>query len=201
MKLAAAVAVAVGLAVVTPASAGPLNGHPNALPGWTGTAPFANGSLTGTIDYAVFGPGDFPYAGYTPSPGEVTYVYQINNTGVEAVSAQFTGLAPGNGANNIGNFIINPLANPPEAIPSFQQITATTAQWLFNPGIPSSIGTSAGLVFSSPNAPMNGIALVVDGGTNAQALVPTPSDQPIPEPAVLMLMAAGGVMIGFRRRG
>ncbi|MEZ6192664.1 MAG: hypothetical protein R3C45_15425 [Phycisphaerales bacterium] len=71
-------ALALGVACVfafgASAQAGALNGHALAYAGWTGTTAFDNGAgLSGTIGQTVFAPGDFPYAGYSPTAGEAVY--------------------------------------------------------------------------------------------------------------------------------
>ena len=49
-----------------PLSAGPLNGHPNAFGPWSGTTPYSDGgSLTGTVDWAVFDAAGFAASGLT----------------------------------------------------------------------------------------------------------------------------------------
>src|SRR5687767_8067426 len=95
-----------GLFITTAAYAGPLNGHPNALtplPTDTGSTSFNNGqTLSGYVDYAVFGPGQFPYSGYTPTAGELTYAYQVYVTGTAPVSS--FELVIMDQASNIGAF-------------------------------------------------------------------------------------------------
>ena len=60
-----------------------LNGHVDALPGWTGTVAFDNGNLQGNLDYAVFTAADFNANflgdGYVPDDA-VVYTYQIENS-------------------------------------------------------------------------------------------------------------------------
>ena len=56
---------------------------------WKGTTIFPDSVdpyLDGTVDWAVFAPGNFPFSGYTPTPGEFTYAYQIHCTGSAAIS-------------------------------------------------------------------------------------------------------------------
>ena len=66
------------LALVTPS--GPNNGA------WTGTSPFDTGAgINGYIEWAVFGQFDFPYTGYTPSSGYLTYALQVFSTGSESI--------------------------------------------------------------------------------------------------------------------
>ena len=101
-------ALALGVACVfafgASAQAGALNGHALAYAGWTGTTAFDNGAgLSGTIDWTVFAPGDFPYAGYSPTAGEAVYAFQIYSTGTSSIHSLTLNEATGTG-NNIGSF-------------------------------------------------------------------------------------------------
>lgn len=164
--------------------AGILNGHVAAYGGVTGSVPFNNGlGLIGTIDYAVFTANAFNanFAGLGYVPGDdLVYTYQVSVIGNLGVSAEIVGIS--NPANTIGTFDIG-------------DVDATSAaftpdgRWLFSPEIPTGM-TSWGLAFSSPNLPIVGAALTIDGGTQALvAGVPTPG--PVPEPATALLLAWG----------
>jgi hypothetical protein len=193
--IVAAVSCCLALLSGSPASAaGILSGHPDALPGWTGTVAFDNGSgLNGELDFAVFSAADFNanFTGLGYVPGDdIVYTYQLNNSnnpGSDAISAEIVGI--GSEANTIGTFDIG------DVNASSSTFIGTNAQWLFNPEI--GVGqTSWGLAFSSPHGPVNGAAVTIDGG--AMVLldgIPTP----IPEPASLVLIAFGGLMLLLRR--
>lgn len=193
------------------AHAGILNGHPDAyndgtgpwvgppnppnLGAWTGSTSFSNPfDLTGYVDWAVFGPGDFPAAfaglGYTPTSGELTYLYQVFSTGTEAVSELDVAL---NGpADNIGSFALN----PGDVSPTAQQfipagVPGGTAAWEFNTGVDTGENSYI-LIFSSPNVPENYLGLTIDSGSSALVVpLPTPSGNPLPEPASVVLVACG----------
>lgn len=185
-----------GLCVASNAQAGDLDGHLNAFTDvanvtWTSSTPFDNGAgLSGFVDWAVFGPGDFPFAGYSPTAGELTYAYQVFSTGADAIHA-FT-LNLGNPANNIGSF-----GDLGGEAPSSATLGAQ-AVWNFA-GL--DIGeNSSGLAFSSLNVPESFFGILINGGTTSVAFpLPVPSPNDIPEPASLALMAIGGVAI-LRRR-
>lgn len=184
------------LAIAIPtAQAGILNGNANAYSGVTGSVPFNNGvGLSGSIDYAVFTAADFntSFAGLGYVPGDaLVYTYQVNVIGSLGVSAEIVGVS--NPANTIGTFNIGG-QNASSA--SF----TPNARWLFSPEIPT--GTSSwGLAFSSPNLPIVGASLTVDGGTQALvAGVPTPGPIGVPEPASMALLAVGGILWTLRRR-
>jgi len=164
--------------------AGILSVHPDAYAGVKGSVPFNNGvGLSGTIDYAVFTAGDFNanFSGLGYVPGDaLVYTYQVYVTGSLGVSTEIVGIS--NPANTIGTFDIGD-QNASSA--SF----TPNARWLFSPEIPTGL-SSWGLAFSSPNLPIVGGALTIDGGTQALAFgVPTPGPLAIPEPGSLWLMA------------
>lgn len=175
--------------------AGILNGHGAAYGGVTGSVPFNNGvGLSGTIDYAVFSAGafnaNFAGLGYVPGAALV-YTYQVNVLGNLGVSAEIIGIS--NPANTIGTFDIGD-QNASSA--SF----TPNARWLFSPEIPTGM-TSWGLAFSSPQLPIVGASLTIDGGTQALvAGVPTPGPISIPEPATLALGACGAAAILLSKR-
>jgi len=160
---------------------------------------FDNGlGLEGDLDFAVFTAANFNanFAGMGYVPGDsVVYTYQLINSsdpGTDNLSAQIVGII--NAANTIGTFDIG------DVNASSSSFVGLNAQWLFNPEI--SLGeTSWGLAFSSPNVPMSGAGLTVDGGASVFLLdIPTPSDIPIPEPTSLALLVVAGMMMWLRWR-
>jgi hypothetical protein len=193
--------IAIALCAFTSAAsshsqAGILSGHGAAFGGVTGSVPFNNGvGLSGTIDYAVFTANDFNAnfggLGYVPG-GALVYTYQVFATGSLGVSAESVGVT--NPANTIGTF------NLGGQNASSASFTPTTARWLFAPEIPGG-ASSWGLAFSSPNLPIVGGSLTVDGGTTAFAAgVPTPGPVAIPEPTTLFLIAASFAVGCLTRR-
>ena len=202
------VAVSLVFAVALPASAGLLDtGTPyddGVNDPWTGTTAFSgltNPDLAGTLDWVVFGPGDFPFAGYTPTLGGYTYVYQLNSTGSEIVSSL---TVPINySSDNIGTFS-DPGNGVTGVAPSAMALSVPgSAIWDFlDPGVGQD-GSSQGLAFSSPHAPVDWYSIVIDGGSLAY-VIPSPSPGPngIPEPSALILLASGLMMVlVFRFRG
>jgi hypothetical protein len=174
--------------------AGILNGHPDALPGWTGSVAFDNGGgLEGDLDFAVFTAADFTtnFAGLGYAPGDTyVYTYQLINSvdaGTDAISTEVIGIV--NPANTIGTFDIG------DVNASSAGFVGGNAQWLFNPEL--TLGMSSwGLAFSSPVGPMNGLALTVDGGASVLVSgVPTPA----PEPGSLILLVFGGISLYLLR--
>jgi PEP-CTERM motif len=197
-------ALALGLAgamtLGSTADAGALNGHAAAFNdgngpsagAWTSTTAFDNGTgLSGTIDWTVFGPGDFPYAGYTPTAGEMTYAFQIYSTGTAAIHS-LTLNDPNGAADNIGSFA-DLAGQAPISV-----ALGTQAEWNFS-GLNSG-DNSTGLAFSSIRIPDSLFGVVVNGGTFAVAIpLPVPGANDIPEPASLALLGAGGLLM-LRRR-
>ncbi|GMU20111.1 MAG: hypothetical protein AMXMBFR13_02110 [Phycisphaerae bacterium] len=176
----------VGVGAATSTQAGILNNHAAAWGGVAGNVPFNNGvGLSGTIDYAVFTASDFNanFAGLGYVPGDdLVYTYQVTVAGSLAVTAEHVGIS--NPANTIGTFNIGDVdASSASFTPN--------GSWFFASGIQTGM-TSYGLAFSSPNLPIVGAVLTVDGGTQALvAGVPTPGPIAFPEPASLLITAAG----------
>ena len=185
--------------MATPALAGPLAGHANAIPGFTGSTPFAFGTLTGYVDYAVFLPGDYPgYANYTPTPGELAYTYQVYVTGTAPVTVFTVDIDPSSPVDNIGYFF----DGDGTQIPFDYFFVSGGAEWDFD-GIVQG-DASVGLAFSSPNLPVDYTGNVVDTGQSAFVIpLPSPGPVPIPEPSTLVLgsVAVGlGLLLARRRR-
>lgn len=163
---------------------------------WSGSTTYDNGlaapsNLIGTIDFAVMTAPSFatafPGATYAPTAA-VVYLYQVNNdpNGAFSVSAEVVGVNAS--ASGIGQFenAVGEVASSLFGFDSGNKAIWNFASPLIGPGESSDI-----LAFSSPNIPMLGASITVDGGTFGVSSVPTPSDTPLPEPTGLALVVAG----------
>ena len=197
LLLGAVIACLVGMA--SQAQAGVLNGHALTFDGWTGTSAYSSGSLTGTIDFAVFTSADFDTAFpglYTTTADELVYAYQVLNTGTDFVSQEIVAQT-NSSAHDIGSF----LDTAGEIAPSLEtDNTPFSMDWAFNsPNIVQNEDSYI-LVYSSPNLPIDGASLTFNGGGFGVSDVPMPGDVPIPEPATMALLAMGAALLGGRRR-
>ena len=194
-RLAASHLTALSLAVAllfnaSPAQAGPLASDLGIsyLGAWAGSTPFATGSLTGFVEWAVYGPGAFPYGagGYTPTGGQLTYAYQVYVTGTAPVSHFDVDLP--NPGNNIGSFTSFGVASP-----TASSIGAVAA-WDF-----AGVGTGSntiGLAYSSDRIPQDWFGSVIDTGQSTFVVpIPAPSSITIPEPAAVTLLCLGTVLL------
>jgi hypothetical protein len=166
---------------------------------WHGTTAFdSGGNLEGTVDWAVYAPGTFPgaFSGYTPNPTYFVYTYQVFETGTEPLS--FYSVLLLNEAYNIGTFSGGGVSG--DAPSNMDLVPFDSATWEFA-GIQQG-GSSTGLVFESPNVPMNAGGAVLDNG-EAAAVIPVPSpDSFVPEPGTFALAIGGlfGLAVAAWRR-
>ncbi len=154
--------LALFLLLASPAVAAPLSADAGISYGgvWAGSTPFAVGSLVGYVDWAVYPPGGFPYAGYVPTAGQLTYAYQVYVTGTAPLSHFDVDLP--NPGNNVGTFVI-PVPGGGVA-PSGTSIGAVAGYDFHAPAILTG-QYSVGLAFSSPNVPQDWFGSVIDTGS------------------------------------
>jgi hypothetical protein len=175
---------------------------------WRGTAPFANGELAGTVDWAVFTANAFNIffagGGYVAPAGELVYTHQIFTTDAIPPIVGASGMSialPGNPAGNAGGFSAGGVTGVPVAL-AFAD--PTIADWSLTAET-DALTPSEGLAYASTNRPqLTGVPVVVDGGTSAATILPLgiPGSNMIPEPATLVMasLATGFLMTGRRDR-
>ncbi len=172
---------------------------------------------TGTIDYAVYTAAqfrvvDFPGSGYTPTSNYV-YAYQAFESGPAALTSLSIGLGPPYPEQDIGTFTGSDAAVESDMglvggqSPSSQLlIPGVSADWLFGAVPVAQGGSTMGLVFSSPHAPIWSTGSLIDGNVALADPLPTPGPSllpvPYPEPSTMMLALCGvaGVAPSFLRR-
>jgi hypothetical protein len=170
---------------------------------WHGSTDFIgeglDEGLTATVEWCVYyGPDDYPGTDYVPDADEFVYAYQVF---VAADSAQITkfsvGMYDSNEANDIGadETLVSGTV-PSSAFFTNPPPNLDTANWLWSSGLATDT-QSRGLVYSSVNAPLLFIGSIQDGGKQVAGDLPSPSDV-IPEPATMVLLAAG--LLGLLRR-
>lgn len=168
---------------------------------WSGTAPFVNGGLSGTVDWAVFTDTNFNLipgvAGFAAPPGEFVYTYQIFTTGpligASGMDVPLAGFPAGNG----GSFTALGISGVPAAFafadPSIAQFVLVQETDLATP--------SDGLAYASPNPPqLSGVPVVIDGGTSAETLLPVGIPGQIPEPTTLLTASIAALAWSLFRR-
>ena len=154
--------------------------------------------LQATVDWCVYAPGAFHFDGYTPTPGEFVYAYQVDVTGTSVVKLFTVALLDENKADNIGSFALGTGVAPAASYfeqPGSPDLLAAEFEWT-----PAEVaGLTSGLVFSSINAPMDWVGNLADSGQTADGTVPSPSNA-IPEPATLGILTIGLLGWVSRRR-
>ena len=204
----------------TPAFAGTLASDFSSLLGdWNGTTSFqgyltdgiTKTGLTGTIDYAVYTAdqfnANFPNSGYTPTSTYV-YTYQAFETGPAPLSSVSVNLIFPYPAQDIGTFQgtdTSPLSNlgtvagqVPSPGTEFL-VPGDSANWPFGGVLVFQGGSTAGLAFSSPNAPQWSTGSTIDDGSVGLAYpIPTPGPS-TPEPGSLALALSALVAFSMYR--
>jgi hypothetical protein len=165
-------------------------------------------NLVGSVDWAVYAPGTFPASfaagGYSPTPGDYVYTYQVHEDHGAAGDGDFTHLSVDliNGpiVQNIGDFsgvnTVGLVAGVMSDAPFI--FTSGSANWIFDAPPIHAGGTSDGLAFSSPNPPVL-ISGVVSNTVGAAELTPVPVPRLVPESGTLTLAACGFAILVLKR--
>lgn len=170
---------------------------------WRGTAPFANGDLAGTVDWAVFTrtafDTAFPGNGYVSPANEFVYAHQIFTTDAIPPVVGSSGMSivlAGHPAGNGGGFSAGGVTGVPVAL-AFAD--PTIADWTLTMET-DALTPSEGLVYSSPRAPqLTGVPVVVDGGVSAATILPL-GIPTIPEPTTFVMTLLASVLFLIDRR-
>jgi hypothetical protein len=159
---------------------------------WKGNTEFdSGGHLRGSVDWVVYGPGQFPFSGYEPTSADsFTYVFQVHNTGPAPITYFTVGLlnyADGTGSFSDSAHGVSGVANTATSL----SVEDGYVDWTFAGGIAQG-SSSCGLVFSSPTTPMDFLGVTIDHGEYAfTEPLPSPSGNSIPEPGTFVLLASG----------
>ncbi len=189
------------MAVTATVQAGVLDGHPAAS--MSGSVPFSSGTLTGFVEYAVFNPGDYPFAGHSQTAGQAVYAYQTVSTGAADISSHQ--IFPTNDASS--PFVDSTVAGNATSILSFSAPPAGSAHYNFDIWLDADLAGSGGDTskvygYESSKLPeLTGLSIEFNGGLIALATpIPVPSTTDIPEPTSMALLAVGGLVMLRRRR-
>jgi hypothetical protein len=185
-------------------------GAPNQI-AWYGSSTYSQLSLTGSVDWVVFGPGQFanafPGSSYNPPANELVYAFQIDNTDTSDTSTLTAAFDSDSPADTIGSFPLGDLNGnlgvSPGTSPGDVALTPGSAYWFFPGGI--TMGESSiGLAYASPNTPEQEYGSLINSGLGAYAVpLPGPSTSAfvvVPEPSTVILLAAAATLLGLRRR-
>ncbi len=161
----------------------------------SGQTAFNNGSLIGSIDYAVYAPGQYSGALAFPST-EYVYAYRVFNDAASTVAIDFFSVGL------MADALVGHLAYEAEAgdvAPGYQAILSEhVLSVFFGSAGPIAGGmNSAILLYSSPFGPTQ-VFGAVSGGFTGGMIVDLAA--PIPEPATLALLTLGGIFATRSRR-
>jgi len=179
----------------------PLDSDTSAISGWYGSQSFSGSgygcTFDGEVDYAVYAPGTYG-GSLTFSGDHYVYAYQLFNDNISNVvidTFQMGKLA----AVPVASAISDHFYSVPGGIASGPQyIMSENVLYLF---MAQSVGAgqySTVLLFSSPSMPTWGAGVVSGGVTGGVVVDNLPT--PIPEPATVMILGGGVLMMNVTRK-
>jgi hypothetical protein len=180
-----------------------LSSDPAAMSSWRGSSPFSSpdGKLTGSVDFAVYGKGDYDGMYKKLFADSYVYAYQVFNDENSKVAVDYfsVGLYADAKAQNA---VYDPMkgADPPEgSIPFMQFVLPQSVIYLFQSDNIGAGEHSLTVLFGSDSAPDMAKGAVSGGFTGGTTMnLPTPG-WIVPEPATFGLLI-GGAMMAIRRR-
>ncbi len=177
---------------------------------WAGSASYSDlGALVGTVEYVVFPPNGFPTipgSTYAPPAGELVYAYQVENTGSSDASTLGVSFGSNSEYDSFGSFPLTGLNGAgilPDPVNSGFVLNRpfVTAHYYFPPPSILQGNSSAGLAFASVDTPENWYGSLVDSGLGSgTSPLPGPSTTAVPEPSIVILLAASAILLSVGRR-
>ncbi|GMU23921.1 MAG: hypothetical protein AMXMBFR13_39980 [Phycisphaerae bacterium] len=194
----------------------PLDGHASAISGFTGHTDFLGIGVAHTlnirVDYAVFAPGVFSGLGgsFTPfgampalDPSHYVYAYQIYNNGplnaqVNSGNAELSQLGIDFQDNSVASLGYDPGfdASGSDVSATFAAILSDSFLYKFLTPRLAPDSFSVVLLMSSGIGPGFQPASVLNGGTSAAGVLPSP----IPAPSAVLLGVLGIAAVTIRKR-
>jgi hypothetical protein len=210
-KSASLIAAAALLVLVAEAGAGVLLSDTNAMGGqWQGSVVFDDATelwpgfwtpATWEVDcdFAVYEPGMFDdsFTSATVDPAHYVYAYQILDPRSSTLDAFVSGFTVGLNGGNEQVSLVDYVPATGDVAPSNSWPSPSSARWDF--GSPNILeGESSDILYyTSPFEPEWDNATI---GGQTSAFRPLGLPSPVPEPASMALLAAGGLACVWRRR-
>jgi hypothetical protein len=176
---------------------------------WWGDTSYSDFSLSGSVEWVVFGPGQFnlafPASPYHPPATELVYAYQIDNVGTSDTSTLDVAIVAGRSVDTVGFFPLTYSGSNAGMQPSSSTFVPSPpsyqfAHWSFQGGILTG-QSSSGLAYASAYVPENQFGSLANSGLGADAdPLPSPSTTlvPFPEPATTALLLVSALAIGLK---
>jgi hypothetical protein len=185
------------------ALAGPISTDPAAMSSYEGSSSFSSpdGKLVGSVDFAVYSPGNYDGMYKKQFKDSYVYAYQVFNDDASKVSVDYfsVGLYSNILAQNAVYDPMKGLDAPEGSIPFMQFVLPQSVIYLFQTDNIGAGEHSLTLLFTSDTAPEMAKGAVSGGFTGGAIMdLPTPSGWIVPEPATFGLLI-GGAFMAIRR--